>query len=400
MHGWPDETERVAHELLEYARERLQRDPPPLNHPLSQHALEERAGETITPDGLGAAEALRLFCEVLAPADVSVDHPWYLSFVPGAPTELAMLFDLAVGVSSTYAGSWLEASGAVYAENQALRWIADLAGLPASAGGCFVSGGTTGNLSALHAAREAALARRGSRPDRWQVVMSDETHSSVLAAARVLDVDVAVAPSDERFRLTGEAVEAELDRYGDAVVAVVATAGTTNLGVYDDLAGIARVCREHGVWLHVDGAYGLAALAAPSARPLFDGIETADSLIVAPHKWLVAPYDCCALLYRDPEAARRAHGQHAGYLEAIVSRDEWNPSDYAIHLSRRARGLPFWFSLAAHGTQAYVAAVESVLEVARAAADEIRRLPELELVPRAAAQRRSLPPAGLGSGRL
>jgi len=160
---------------------------------------------------------------------------------------------------------------------------------------------------------------------------------------------------------------------------VAATAGTTNLGAIDDLTGIAAVCREHGVWMHVDGAYGGAALAAPSARHLFDGVEHADSFIVDPHKWLFAPFDSCALLYRNPELARAAHTQQAGYLEHVQG-SELNPSDYAVHLSRRARGLPFWFSLAAHGTRAYSEAIEHTLDVAREAADEIRSRPYVELL--------------------
>src|SRR5690606_25638115 len=130
----------------------------------------------------------------------------------------------------------------------------------------------------------------------------------------------------------------------------------------------------------VDAAYGGAALAAPSARAVFDGIDLADSLIVDPHKWLFAPFDVAALLYREPVLARAAHTQHAGYLEPITSRDEWNPSDYAHHLSRRVRGLPFWFSLATHGTEAYARAVERGLELAREAAERIERHPDLEKV--------------------
>jgi glutamate/tyrosine decarboxylase-like PLP-dependent enzyme len=166
----------------------------------------------------------------------------------------------------------------------------------------------------------------------------------------------------------------------DGLVAVAASAGATNLGLIDDLAGIAAVCRERGIWLHVDGAYGLAALAAPSKRAAFAGIELADSFIVDPHKWLFAPYDCCALIYRDPAQARAAHSQSAAYLDAINERNEWNPADYAVQLSRRARGLPFWFSLAVHGSDAYAAAIESTLTLTRQAADEIRTRPELELL--------------------
>jgi glutamate/tyrosine decarboxylase-like PLP-dependent enzyme len=163
------------------------------------------------------------------------------------------------------------------------------------------------------------------------------------------------------------------------VFAVVASAGTTNAGIVDDLVTTSQVCGEAGVWLHVDGAYGGAALAAPSARPLFAGIENADSFIVDPHKWLFAPYDCCALLYRDPSAARAAHAQTASYLD-VIDREASNPADLAIHLSRRARGLPFWFSLATHGTRRYAAAVEASLTTAREVAAHIAASPHLRLL--------------------
>jgi L-2,4-diaminobutyrate decarboxylase len=118
----------------------------------------------------------------------------------------------------------------------------------------------------------------------------------------------------------------------------------------------------------------------PKARHLFTGIERADSFVVDPHKWLFAPYDCAALLYRDPEQGRTAHTQHAEYLDALHDEDEWNPSDYAVHLTRRARGLPFWFSLATHGTSRYSEAVESSMTLARATADLIESYEHVEVV--------------------
>jgi L-2,4-diaminobutyrate decarboxylase len=382
MHGSTNETEQLARQVVELVLARQRQDPWPLGGAASAEELAKRVGPMITPAGLGGSEALRRWVEELAPATVAADHPRYLAFIPHAPTEVAVLFDLLVGASGIYAGSWLEAAGAVYAENEALRWLADLAGLPAEAGGTFVPGGTLGNLSALHAARQAALVRRGGvRPARWKIATSAEAHSSVAQAARVLDVDLIDVPVGANHRLTGTKLRATLDgEADDGLFAVVASAGATNLGVIDDLQSVAAVCRDRGLWLHVDGAYGLAALAAPRMRPAFAGMELADSFIVDPHKWLFAPYDCCALLYRNPEQARAAHSQSAAYLDAITARNEWNPADYAVHLSRRARGLPFWFSLAVHGTDAYAEAIETTLAVTRQVAEEIRARPYLELL--------------------
>ena len=139
---------------------------------------------------------------------------------------------------------------------------------------------------------------------------------------------------------------------------------------------MAAVCAERGLWFHVDGAYGGAGLLAPSVRGLYDGIERADSFIVDPHKWLFAPYDACALLYRDPSIALRAHRQEASYLDTSNAAPDWNPADYAYHLSRRARGLPLWFSLATYGTDAYRQAIEAVLTITRQTAELVRRAPE------------------------
>ena len=172
-----------------------------------------------------------------------------------------------------------------------------------------------------------------------------------------------------------------LEKVGpDGLFAVVATAGTTNFGIVDDLASVAEVCRELGVWFHVDGAYGGAGLAAPSIRHLYAGIEHADSFTVDPHKWFFAPFDCCALIYRDPAVAKAAHTQKAGYLDVLTDASDWNPSDYAIGLTRRARGLPFWFSLVTNGSAKYTAAIERTLTVTRHAASEIKKRKYVELL--------------------
>ncbi len=385
MHSFDKDADHVAvDKVLRYARERLLMDPIPLDGAETEEHLRLAAGQTITAAGLGSTRAMELFEHTLAPACLSTDHPRYLSFIPCAPTREAAAFDVVVGASSIYGGSWMEGAGAVYAENQALRWISDLAGLPESAGGVFVPGGTVGNLSALVVARHTARARAkeagtGARP--YRIAATDNAHSSVVSMAAVMDAEVCGVHVDEKLRLTGPELRKTLEEHGpETFFAVVATSGTTNFGVVDDLASVAEVCREYGLWLHVDGAYGGAGLAAPSVRHLFQGIEHADSFIVDPHKWLFAPFDCCALIYREPELARVAHTQEAGYLDVITKSAEWNPTDYSIGLTRRARGLPLWYSLAVHGTDAYVEAIESTLEVTRFAADEIGRRDYLEAV--------------------
>ena len=380
MHRYTEDTEELAKAIVAYARGRIA-NPQPLDRTVPPEELDARAGETISPEGIGWEEALRVWAEVLAPATISTDHPASFAFVPGAPTKAAALFDLIVGASSTIAAGWIDGAGAIWAENQTLRWLADLAGMPADAGGVFVSGGSAGNLSALVTARHAATARRGGRPTRWRFAACDTVHSSVAAAARVMDVDVLDVPHDERGRLTGGALRRTLDADGgDGVFAVVASAGATNAGTVDDLAGVAAVCAERGIWFHVDAAYGGGGLLAPSVRPLYDGIERADSYIVDPHKWLFAPYDACALLYRDPSLALQAHRQEASYLDTALSTPDWNPADYAYHLSRRARGLPLWFSLATYGTDAYRDAIEKVLQLTRETARAIEAHPDLELL--------------------
>jgi aromatic-L-amino-acid/L-tryptophan decarboxylase len=382
VHTYDELTQRIATACLDYAIERLKMDPVPLDGPLPPTTLSRQVGTTITREGREPEDVLREFVDILAPACISSDSTRMVAFIPAAPTKASLLFDVVVGASSVCGTSWLEGAGAVYAENQALRVLADAAGLPAGAGGCFVSGGSIGNLSALAVARDTAAAERGTRPDRWRVAVGEQAHSSIASALRLLDVDALIVASDDHDRLTGPALRDALAADSDpsSVCAVVATSGTTNAGIVDDLAGIATVAREAGIWFHVDGAYGAAALLAPSARKRLTGIEHADSFIIDPHKWLFAPYDSCALIYREPARAKAVLAQDASYLDAIHDTDEWNPADYAFHLTRRTRGLPLWFSLAVHGTDAYAAAVERTLASARHAATRIEATEHVELI--------------------
>ena len=382
----PDD--RLISLIFDYCRDRLHLDPVPLDYSGEKERLDRALAGLMKPGGNDPGRVLEVFSEELATAVVSCDSPRFLAFIPAAPTKASLLFDMVVSCSSLQGSSWLEAAGAVAAENQALRVIADAAGLPPEAGGCFVSGGSAGNLSALVVAREMGrhrLAGSGRSIQRLRMAVSDQAHSSIGKALSVIGVDPFVVPTVDH-RLTGtdleQALAADLDP--ETVVAAVATAGTTNAGIVDDLAGIGRIATDRSMWFHVDAAYGGAALFAPSVRPKFVGIERADSVVIDPHKWLFAPFDCASLIYRNPSLARAVHTQDASYLDVIHTDapDEWNPSDYAFHLTRRARGLALWFSLAVHGTDAYRDAVEAGLAMARQAASVIAKRSELSLVRR------------------
>ncbi|GAA2357635.1 pyridoxal phosphate-dependent decarboxylase family protein [Nonomuraea africana] len=370
MHSYD---ERLTDLVFDYMRQRLALDPVPLDHPGEKDKLDAALAGLITPEGNDPAKVLDLYDQQLSRAVISADSNRFLSFIPAAPTKAALLFDMVVSCASLQGISWLEASGAIAAENQVLRLIADRAGMPATAGGCFVSGGSAANLSALVVARDTA-----GLPNA-KIAVSDQAHSSISNTLRIIGVEALVVPSEDH-RLTGAALRRALEGQ-ENVIGVVATSGTTNAGIVDDLKGVAEVARERGLWFHVDGAYGGAGLFAPSVRHRYEGIEHADSFVVDPHKWLFAPFDCAALIYRNPNLARAVHTQDASYLDVLhTGGGEWNPTDYAYHLTRRARGLPLWFSLAVNGTDAYTEAVERGLTLARESAELIRSSDHLELI--------------------
>ena len=385
MHQVDQTTEQMVRSVLAYAENRLRMDPVPLDKGTQAAAdLYKVLNGVIRDSGRSPDEVLGIYSSVIAPSIISADSPRFLGFIPAAPTKASLLFDMLISCASIQGISWLEASGAIAAENTVLRVIADEAGLPESTGGCFVSGGSAGNLSALAVARETAKSRlgEGATGKRLRVVVGSDAHSSIVNTLRLLEMSALVVNTSDH-RLTADAVNAALDADPDLsdVAAVVCTSGTTNAGIIDDLAGVGQIAKDRGWWFHVDGAYGGSGIFARSLRDKYAGIEQADSFILDPHKWLFTPFDCCALVYREPELARATHTQDASYLDVIhVSEGEWNPTDYAYHLTRRARGLPLWFSMAVYGLDAYRDAIEAAVQLARDTAVLIKSIPHLELI--------------------
>ncbi|UWX54020.1 PLP-dependent decarboxylase [Maribacter litopenaei] len=294
-------------------------------------------GETVTDSRIGGEKAFELFRQVLVKATVPIDHPRHLAFVPAAPTRAAILFDLVTSASSIHGAYWMEGAGGIFCENEAMKWLVSLTGMPEPAFGVFTSGGTAANLSAIVTAREKWRRDPKNINQKGLLITSIGAHSSIKAMAKVIDADVLLVESEDAMtqqalgRFYGNLSTTEQER----VFAIVGTGGTTNAGIIDDLDGIADFCITHKIWFHVDAAYGGGALASKTVRHLFKGIEKADSVTIDPHKWLFSPYDCGAVIYKNPEEAKEAHAQEGSYLE--IFKDEgafgFNPSDYQIQLT-------------------------------------------------------------------
>ncbi|HEY4610139.1 MAG TPA: pyridoxal-dependent decarboxylase [Ilumatobacteraceae bacterium] len=335
--------------------------------------LDAALGGSVTDAGLGLDRAWECFEQIVAPNNIGLDSDRFLAFIPLSPSVASVWMDTIVSAGSFPAESWLEGAGAVAAENQVIDLFCRTAGMPVGAAGCFMSGGSIGNLSALAVGREQS-------PQRRKVAVADTAHASVDNALHLLGLEPLVVPTGPDCRLTGQALR---DTIGDRtdVGIVVATGGSTNAGVIDDLSGCADVAADTGAWFHVDGAYGLAALLLPELRDRFNGLERADSFIVDPHKWLFSTGGSCALVYRDPNLARQVHTQHGPYIDVLRTADDmFNPCDLGYQLTRRATGLPVWFALALHGIDAHRHAIRRGIELATAMADALDAHPLTESI--------------------
>jgi len=335
--------------------------------------LEKNLAGSISDKGIGLDDAWKVFTDIVAPNNIGVDSDRFLAFIPLSPSVASVWMDAVCSAANFGAESWLEGAGAVAAENQVIDLLIRTAGTPAGAAGCFMSGGSIGNLSALAVARDQAAGRR-------VVVVADTAHASVDNALHILGMEALAVPTGPECRLTAAAIRATVGDRRD-IAAVVAAGGSTNAGVVDDLVGCADAAEELNAWFHVDGAYGLTAMLLPELRERFNGIERADSFIVDPHKWMFAPAGSCALVYKRPWLARAVHTQHGPYIDVLRTDDDaYNPCDLGYQLTRRSSGLPVWFALALHGLDAHRSAIRCGLALAKKMATALDACPLTELV--------------------
>jgi len=335
------------------------------------------------PEGATDFDALlgRLQDDVL-PYMGRMGHPGYMAFIPSCSTFPSALGDFIASALNIYVGSWMEAAGPSRVELVVLDWFKEWIGYPREAAGAIVSGGSAANITALACAREALL---GPMDDRAVLYVSDQAHSSIARAARLLGFrpdQVRVLPSDEAQRLQPQTVAAAMD--ADAAVGrrplfLAAAAGATNTGAVDPLPGLAAVCRERGVWLHVDAAYGGFGALSERGRRALAGLELADSVTLDPHKWLYQPLECGSLLVREGHLLEEAFAIEPDYLrDATRHEGEVNFGDLGLQLSRTSRALKVWLSVSHFGVAAFRAAIDRSLDLAELARRRIAEDPRLE----------------------
>lgn len=327
---------------------------------------------------------LGLLFDRAVPRSFNTAGPGYLAYVPGGGLFFSALADLIATTTNRYVGVWQAAPGLVQLETDAVRWLAEIVGLPAGAGGFFTSGGSLANLSAVVAAR---VKRLGDHFADGVIYTSDQAHHSVLKAARVAGFrrdQVRELPVDAAFRVRVDALERALaaDRAaGLRPCMVVGHAGTTNTGAVDDLAALAEVAGREGLWFHVDAAYGGFFCLTARGRAALAGIERADSVTLDPHKGMFLPYGTGCLLARDPGALRRAHAARADYMPELQEDPERvDFCELSPELSRDFRGLRVWLPLTLLGAEVFRRALEEKLDLAATCAEALRGLPGVEIV--------------------
>jgi glutamate/tyrosine decarboxylase-like PLP-dependent enzyme len=313
-----------------------------------------------------------------------ISHPGYLAFIPGEGTWPGALGDLVASALNLDSCWWLGASGPATLELVVLDWMRSWIGYPEGAAGVLVSGGSAANLTAMACARESLL---GSMTGDAVAYMSDQSHVSLAKGARALGFRpdrVRVLASDAHGRMRPQALGAAIsaDRAaGLRPLVCVANAGSTAVGAIDPFAELAAICREQGVWLHVDGAYGAFACITERGRRALAGIELADSITLDPHKWLYQPVEVGALLVREGSQLRRAFEVSHDYLHEIeADAREVNFSDLGLQLTRTCRALKLWMSIRYFGLGAFRAAIDRCLDLAEHAQHRIESSPRLELV--------------------
>jgi aromatic-L-amino-acid decarboxylase len=376
--------------LVEAAMERIAKHvdslpEQPASHTEGGARLARSLAEPLIPErGTAVPKLLDLLFDRAVPRSINTASPGYLAYVPGGGLLHAAVADLISDSVNRYVGLFGAAPGLAQIEVNVLEWFREMVGFPPEAGGILTSGGSLSALTALITARRERL------PENFLsgvIYVSDQAHHSLEKAALLAGFpasNVRKLPTDERFRLGAETLDAAVEddrRQGLTPFLAVASAGTTNTGAVDPLDELAEAARRHGLWFHVDAAYGGFFLLTEEGRKILRGIERADSVVLDPHKSLFLPYGTGALLVRDAEALRRTHSLAADYLPGSWAGGEGvDFCEISPELTRPFRGLRIWLPLKMHGAGAFREALEEKLALARWASEELKKIEGIEIL--------------------
>ncbi len=381
----PDEMRALGYRVVDMLVEHLEALPnKPVTRKSSRATTEARLREPPPEEGTDGLAVLAQLEQDVFSSIMHPDHPRFFAFVPGPGNFVSAMGDALASGFNVFAGTWLEASGPAQIELVAVDWLRQACGLPQTAGGLFVSGGSVANMTGLAVARQIKLAGRTAGA---VVYTSDQTHSSIERGMRVLGFQpdqVHRLPSDQDFRFDVGALREAVRRdraAGRVPFCVVATAGTTNTGSIDPLHALADLCQQESLWLHVDGAYGAAAALSERGKALLAGIERADSLVLDPHKWLFQPFDMGCLLVREARWLENTFRTVPEYLEDTeTGAEEVNFWERGIQLTRSFRALKLWLSVKVFGWSAFRAAVEWGFRSAEVAETLVRQQGDWQVV--------------------
>ncbi len=389
----PREFRRAAEEAVRIVEAFYEQLPhAPVMPVTSAQAVRDLLSEPLPEAPTAASDLLAAVRDIVYPLSRHNGHPRFFGYVASPGTAAAAIGDLMAGALNANVTSWRSAPAAAEMEHVVLGWLKQMTGFAPQGTGLLVSGGSLANFSALAAARSKADPQAGRQGTGngppLRIYASTEVHFSIVKGARLLGIgsdNVVLIPTDAAFRMDLAALERRIQADRDAgmrPMCIVANAGSVNTGAFDPLPEIASLADRHRLWLHVDGAYGGFSALAPSAKPLFRGIERADSLSLDPHKWLYSSVGCGCVLYRDAEAAIATFSHDADYTRPVgLSDDEafafW---DLGPELSRPFRALPLWLQIKLHGAPNLAAAIERNIACARYFAGLVTEAPDFELL--------------------
>ena len=344
--------------------------------------LEDRLLKPPPEESRSASQVIEEAANEILPIALRLDHPRCFGFIPSQPTWPGVLADFMIAGFNVNQCSWLTSSGPSQLELVVIDWFRRWIGYPESAGGLLTSGGSAANLDALVAAREAA-----NHPERASLYMSDQSHSALVKAARVIGVRpecIRMVPADEHFRMDMDALVetvAEDRAAGLSPIVVCANSGTSSSGAVDPLEAMADYCEAQGIWLHVDAAHGGFAIVTEEGKNILSGIERADSVVLDAHKWFFQPYEIGGLMVKDVRTLERVFAtKHDILQDTIWGANHPNFSDRGLQLSRSVRALKIWMSVQAFGMAAFRRAVSNGMALAHRIGEYVENSPILEML--------------------